>query len=55
MKIGEYKQAMSFLMKPKYIRSDFVIPKRPLSIEELQAPETNISEEDNKTASTSEE
>jgi hypothetical protein len=55
MEIGKYKQAMSFLIKPKYIRNDFVIPKRPISIEELQAPETSISEEDNKTVSTSEE
>jgi hypothetical protein len=55
METGRYKQAMSFLMNPKYIRNDFVIPKRPVSIEELQMPETNITEEDNKTLLTSEE
>jgi hypothetical protein len=55
MEIGRYKQAMSFLMNPKYIRSDYVVPKRPISIEELQMPEPSISEDVEQTVPTSEE
>jgi hypothetical protein len=53
MEIGKYKQAMSFLMNPKYIRSDFVIPKQP--VEEPSESEINLAEEINKILSTSEE
>lgn len=54
MDTGRYKQAMSFIVKPKYIKSDFVIPKMPVPIEELPEPEANLAEEIQKILSTAE-
>lgn len=55
MDTGRYKQAMSFIVNPKYIKSDFNIPKRPIPIEELPEPEANLAEEINKILATAEE
>jgi hypothetical protein len=52
METGRYKQAMSFLMNPKYIRSDFVIPKQPT--EQPIESEVDLAKEINDILSTTE-